>query len=391
MSRPARTASSRAGAWPSVHHARVLRSTFRWRRSRPATRWRAARRGVPRAARWEATPTATPASMRGRPRARHQLDESRPRLGSRTRAIATLEPGVTIEQLWKHILPDGYWPKVVSGTMFPTVAGAAAMNIHGKNNFCSRDHRRRHPRVRHPDARAGSTAPATASANADLFHAAIGGFGMLGSFTRIVLETKKVYSGDLRVRGISTRNLREMMDYMEAHRHGRGLPGRLDRLLSREARTLGRGLIHHANYLEPGEDPDPARDAPARAPGAAHQHPRRVPEERGLAHPAPVQQRPRDALHQLDQVPLRSVWRAWASRTCKSHAGFAFLLDYVPNWKYAYGRQAPCETGLIQYQSFLPAETAHDVYLRADGALPARRAWCRTWGSSSVTARTPSG
>ena len=49
--------------------------------------------------------------------------------------VAELEPGVTIEQLWKRILPDGWWPRVVSGTMFPTVAGAAAMNIHGKNNF----------------------------------------------------------------------------------------------------------------------------------------------------------------------------------------------------------------------------------------------------------------
>ena len=49
--------------------------------------------------------------------------------------IAELEPGVTVEQLWKHILPDGWWPAVVSGTAFPTVAGALAMNIHGKNNY----------------------------------------------------------------------------------------------------------------------------------------------------------------------------------------------------------------------------------------------------------------
>ena len=49
--------------------------------------------------------------------------------------IVEAEPGVTIEQLWKRILPDGYWPRVVSGTMFPTLAGALAANIHGKNNF----------------------------------------------------------------------------------------------------------------------------------------------------------------------------------------------------------------------------------------------------------------
>ena len=36
-----------------------------------------------------------------------------------------------------------------------------------------------------------------------------------------------------------------------------------------------------------------------------------------------------------------------------SHAEFAFLLDYVPNWKWAYK-----PGGLIQYQSFIPTENA---------------------------------
>jgi len=40
-----------------------------------------------------------------------------------------------------------------------------------------------------------------------------------------------------------------------------------------------------------------------------------------------------------------------------SHAGFAFLLDYVPNWKYTYKPH-----GLIQYQSFIPKEHAQEVF-----------------------------
>ncbi|HKC11994.1 MAG TPA: FAD-binding protein, partial [Vicinamibacteria bacterium] len=40
----------------------------------------------------------------------------------------------------------------------------------------------------------------------------------------------------------------------------------------------------------------------------------------------------------------------------QSHAAFAFLLDYVPDWRLAY---AP--GGLIQYQSFIPAERAATV------------------------------
>ena len=49
--------------------------------------------------------------------------------------LISVEPGVTIQQLWQYTIEDGWWPNVVSGTMFPTLGGAAAMNIHGKNNW----------------------------------------------------------------------------------------------------------------------------------------------------------------------------------------------------------------------------------------------------------------
>lgn len=45
------------------------------------------------------------------------------------------EPGVTLEQLWQRVEPDGWWPPVVSGTMRTTLGGCLAANIHGKNNF----------------------------------------------------------------------------------------------------------------------------------------------------------------------------------------------------------------------------------------------------------------
>jgi FAD/FMN-containing dehydrogenase len=41
----------------------------------------------------------------------------------------------------------------------------------------------------------------------------------------------------------------------------------------------------------------------------------------------------------------------------QSHAEFHFLLDYVPDWERSFGRG-----GLIQYQSFLPKETAEDAW-----------------------------
>ena len=93
--------------------------------------------------------------------------------------IAEVEPGVTVRDLWRHVLPHGWWPRVVSGTSFPTLAGIAAANIHGKNNFAvgtvgdailEFD-------LLAPD---GSLHTCSREREPELFHAAIGGFGQIG-------------------------------------------------------------------------------------------------------------------------------------------------------------------------------------------------------------------
>jgi FAD/FMN-containing dehydrogenase len=43
-----------------------------------------------------------------------------------------------------------------------------------------------------------------------------------------------------------------------------------------------------------------------------------------------------------------------------SHAGFAFLLDYVPNWRLMYG-----EGGFIQVQLFVPDANAREAFAEA--------------------------
>lgn len=273
--------------------------------------------------------------------------------------IVEAQAGVTVQKLWQTILPHGWWPRVVSGTMLPTLAGAAAMNIHGKNNFAVGTI---------GDAivsfdlvlPSGELCTCSRTENSDLFHAAIGGLGMLGVFTRVVLHTKRVYSGDLEVRAISTRNLREMLDHIEARRtQADYLVGWIDGFAAGDG--AGRGLIHDARYLGEGEDLDPVRSL-----SVEHQE-----------LPANI----------LGVVPKSEVWRAlrvfnndpgmrlvnavkYVSGRFEahrgpfrqSHAAFAFLLDYVPNWKWAYGRE-PIATGLIQYQPFLPHAVAHDLAL----------------------------
>ncbi len=270
--------------------------------------------------------------------------------------VATCEGGVTIEQLWKHVLPQGFWPAVVSGTMYPTLGGAVAMNIHGKNQYTVGtigEH------VREIDLvlPTGDLVTASRERESDLFHAAIGGFGMLGIVTRVVLGTKHVHSGDLEVTAKSVKNLREAMDWMEARRTKSDyLVAWLDAFAGGEA--LGRGLIHAARHLKPGEDPDPAKtltvkhqELPRAILGVSKGEVWRA--LRLFNHAAGMRfvnaTKYTFGAHEEAQGPHR-----------QSHAAFAFLLDFVPNWKWAYGRRE--KRGLIQVQPFVPAARAHDVF-----------------------------
>jgi FAD/FMN-containing dehydrogenase len=261
--------------------------------------------------------------------------------------IVTVEPGVTVRDLWRFAIAYGYWPPVVSGTMAVSMGGAAAMNIHGKNNFCMG------PFGEHVQAFTlltpkGELLRCTREQNADLFHAAISGFGMLGCFTELVIKLKRVHSGRLRVWGIVARDLAHNLQILE------DMKGEADYLVSwldlhGKGAGLGRGLMHRADQLEAGEDPvglrylDPAlQDVPPKLFGL-------VP--KGWLWPGMW------TAVKLGQVPMINWAKFQAgareqrkSPYLQSHGAFHFLLDYVPRWQWMTK-----PGGLIQFQPFVPA------------------------------------
>jgi len=265
--------------------------------------------------------------------------------------VVTAEPGVTLAKLWQVVLPDGWWPPVVSGTMATTLGGCLGMNIHGKNNFkmgTIGEH------VLEFTALLPTGAKITCSPkkNGDLFRAMIGGMGMLGVFTSITLQMKKMHSGLLQVHAYPVHNLEEhlkaLLDGAPQHDY---IVGWLDATAG--GKGLGRGQIHAAKYLHEGDDPDANKTMrvdyqtlPDRMFGVF----------------------PKSIIHYF-MAPFMNNFGTWGVNTAKyvmslrkgtyrqSHAAFHFLLDYVPNWELAYGR-----SGLIQYQSFLPKETALEAW-----------------------------
>jgi FAD/FMN-containing dehydrogenase len=265
--------------------------------------------------------------------------------------IIRVEPGVTMHQLWRYVLGDGWWPPVVTGTMKITIGGGAGMNVHGKNAW------KVGPLGDHILAfdlllPSGDLITCSRAENSELFHAAIGGFGMLGAFTAITLQMKRVYSGLLQVEALASPNLDDMIDYFEIHLDDSDyLVGWIDAFARDDA--LGRGQLHRATYLQPGEDPHPAATLALST--------QAIPETIFGVFPKlwlPYFMRPF-----YNNVGWRAV--CWAKylgsrfgdtyegkRYRQPHAHFHFLLDAIP-FKNAYG-----PGGIIQYQVFIPAARA---------------------------------
>ncbi len=266
--------------------------------------------------------------------------------------VIECEAGATIEDLWRMCIEDGFWAPVVSGTMYPTLAGALAMNIHGKNNFCTGtlgEH------VTEFDVLFSTGELRTLRPGDDLFASIISSAGLIGIITRVAIRMKKIRSGDLEVLPVGCRNWDEQFATFEAFQND------ADYMVSwidcfGRGDQAGRGQIHVAWYAhESAELPASLR-----------------PEHQDLP----------DTI--LGRFPKATVWRILrrfnsrlgmrsinfaknsASRALgdrkmhhQSLVGFSFLLDYVPNWRNAYH-----PSGFIQYQSFVPKSHAREVFAR---------------------------
>jgi len=268
--------------------------------------------------------------------------------------VVDVEPGVSVEQLWRHCLADGWWPPVVTGTMAPTVGGCLAMNVHGKNNW---------PRGTMGDhcleldliTADGSVRTIDRSAGGELFRAVIGGFGQLGIIVRARIRMKKVESGLVEGEAVAAPDLGGLLERLdEAKGRWEYAVGWVDAFPG--GSKLGRGLLHFARHLEADEDPDPAaslnpasQDLPATLFGV-------VPKSIMWRLMKPFTNHlGMRAVNLAKYVQGSTIGNGSVYR--QSLAAFSFLLDYVPDWKKTY-----LPGGLIQHQSFVPTAKAETVF-----------------------------
>jgi FAD/FMN-containing dehydrogenase len=266
----------------------------------------------------------------------------------------TVEPGVTIEQLWRHTLADGWWPSVVPGTMAVTLGGAAAGNIHGKNNWRDGvlgDHIVRFDLM----LPSGELVTCARDQHPELFHAAIGGMGLLGCFTSLTLRLRRIYSGLVHVVQTAHPSLTDLLAALEAGTtSATHLVGWID--TGARGTHLGRGLLKAMREPAPGEDPYPEHSLdPATQPPSSR-----------IMGVLPTSWVPVVGRPIATPLGIRlGTWGIWmrgnlpgaARPHYERYVPANFMLNFIPDFKRIY-----LPGGLIQHQSFVARAAAPAVF-----------------------------
>ena len=131
-------------------------------------------------------------------------------------AIVTVEPGVSLDELMRALLPHGLWVPVIPGTRQVTIGGAIAADVHGKNHHISGSFGN-HVITMDLLLASGDTLTLTPDGpEAALFWATIGGMGLTGIITKATIALKRVESSYFLVDTEKVANLDELLTTLSA-------------------------------------------------------------------------------------------------------------------------------------------------------------------------------
>jgi FAD/FMN-containing dehydrogenase len=246
------------------------------------------------------------------------------------------EAGFSLDQLYRVLLPRGWFTPVTPGTRFVTLGGMVAADVHGKNHHrdgCIGEHVRRLT-LRVADGRILSCSQ---DEDAELFAATIGGMGLTGHILDVTVQLVRVPSPWILQESERVPSVEAFVDRLtSAARDWPMTVGWIDGLAHGSA--LGRGVLLCGRWAEPHE-------APRAFPGLRRVLTLPIDLPAGVLNPAVV--RLFNAAY-FRHVPAARV------QAIVSPESFLYPLDAVGAWNRGYGRR-----GFVQYQCVLPAATAH--------------------------------
>ncbi len=245
------------------------------------------------------------------------------------------EGGVTVDDIIRTFLPRGFFPPVVPGTRFVTVAGALASDIHGKNHHVAGSFSN-HVRGVELLTGTGEIVVCDAERRPELFQATAGGMGLTGIILSLAVKLLKVDSPVIATETVRVSGLDEFLDVSADSADRRYTVGWVD--TQKRGRSLGRGLLFRCDHATAG--------ARARR-SLVSRLPRRFLNGRLI-----------QSNFLLNRVTFRAFNSLYYRRALRrrSHGTIGvephfFQLDSVANWNRLYGSR-----GFYQYQFVVPPD-----------------------------------
>ncbi len=253
----------------------------------------------------------------------------------RSSGIIRCEAGVSLDEILKLIVPEGWFLMVSPGTKFITLGGAIANDIHGKNHHVAGTfgcHVKAFELLRSDGVRM----ICSKEENSDWFDATIGGLGLTGLIIWGEIQLNPIQNAFLSLETVKVRNFEDFLETSaSSDADFEYTVAWFDGLAS--GAKLGRGIFMRGNH-----DPDPTL---------------------GLkVHSDPIFQFPCNAPNfLLNKLSIKafnfSYYHRQQSRVKKtlSHYNpFFYPLDSIGQWNRIYGKR-----GFFQYQCLIPFTAGH--------------------------------
>jgi FAD/FMN-containing dehydrogenase len=247
--------------------------------------------------------------------------------------VLRCEAGVSLADIIRVALPQGWFLPVTPGTKFVSVGGAIANDIHGKNHHRAGTfgcHVRRFELVRSD----GQRLECSLEKNSELFFATLGGVGLTGAIAWTEIQLRKVNSAWITAEQIPFRSFEEFAKLSSESDFTFEYTVSWIDCLSPKLR----GIFFRGNHAEDGDCSFDERTLPPSL---------QVP----LDLPAIALNRYSMKLFNSSYFHANSMKGSSPRKTDIN--SFFYPLDAVGNWNRIYGRR-----GFLQYQCVVPNEQA---------------------------------
>lgn len=243
--------------------------------------------------------------------------------------IIKCQAGVSLHDIIRLVLPQGWFPIVTPGTQYVSVGGAIASDVHGKNHHCQGSFCDHVIEISLMLA-TGEIVICNTEVNPDFYHATCGGMGLTGIIIDATFQLMSIDSSYISQTTYRSRSIDDAMDVMESHGDSTYSVAWLDCMVS--GSSLGRALVMTGEHTSVGKLKlfDRSRF--------------KIPELKT------------GVLMNSENIRIFNTmyYHAWKKKHASiNYESFFYPLDAIHRWNRLYG----CK-GFLQYQFVLPEEAS---------------------------------